>query len=191
MNGDGYSDVIIGAIGYGNGQGNEGRIYVYFGSGNGLSLVANWTSESNVSDAIFGWSVSTAGDVNGDGYSDFIASYIGFMQPQGKVFVFHGSAEGLSDSANWTAECNQASAHFGHSVSSAGDLNSDGYSDVIIGAPLYNNGQANEGKVFIYNGSSSGLSDTVNWTIESNLVNAQFGYSVSTAGMLTMIVILM
>ncbi len=73
VNNDGYSDVIVGAPLYDNGHTDEGRIYVYYGSSNGLSDTADRISESNQAGAWFGVYVSTAGDVNGDGYSDIIA----------------------------------------------------------------------------------------------------------------------
>jgi hypothetical protein len=72
VNGDGYADVIVGAPYYDNGETDEGRAYVYHGSSSGLSATANWTAESNQASAYFGYSVSTAGDVNGDGYADVI-----------------------------------------------------------------------------------------------------------------------
>ncbi len=185
VNGDGYSDVIIGAPLYDNGQTGEGRAFVYHGSASGLSASANWTTESDQAGACFGYSVSTAGDVNGDGYSDVIVGapqYDNGQTNEGRTYVYYGSSSGLSTSANWTAESNQVSAYFGNCVSTAGDVNGDGYSDVIVGAPQYDNGQTNEGRAYVYYGSSSGLSSSANWTAESDLADALFGNSVSTAG---------
>jgi hypothetical protein len=185
VNGDGYSDVIVGALGYDNGQSNEGRAFVYHGSPTGLSDSANWTSESDQVTAYFGRSVSSAGDVDGDGYSDVIVGapeYDHGEADEGGAFVYHGSPSGLSDSANWSDEPNQDYAHFGYSVSIAGDVNGDGYSDVIIGAPEYDHGEADEGGAFVYHGSPSGLSANPQWWDESNQGAAYFGYSVSGAG---------
>ena len=185
VNGDGYSDVIVGADGYDNGQSEEGKAFVYYGSASGLSATANWTAESNQVNAEFGCSVSTAGDVNGDGYSDVIVGayyYDNGQSDEGRAFVYLGSSSGLSTTADWTAESNQASAYFGYSVSTAGDVNGDGYSDVIVGAYKFDGGETDEGRAYVYHGSSSGLSTTADWTAESNQVDANFGYSVSTAG---------
>jgi hypothetical protein len=57
----------------------------------------------------------------------------------------------------WTAECNWAGAAFGYSVSTAGDVNKDGYADVMLGARYYHKGQTNEGRVFVHYGSQTGL----------------------------------
>ena len=185
VNGDGYSDVIVGATGFDNGQTYEGRAYVYHGSATGLSATANWTGESNQANALFGNSVSTAGDVNGDGYSDVIVGALSYENGQaneGRAYVYHGSATGLSLSVNWTAESDQAHAQFGSSVSTAGDVNGDGYSDVIVGAFFYDNWQIDQGRAYVYHGSAAGLSATAKWSVESDQVSAFFGRSVSTAG---------
>src|SRR4029079_4467386 len=60
--------------------------------------------------------------------------------------------------ARWKAEGNQASAWFGSSVVSAGDVNGDGYDDVIAGALFYDNGELSEGRAFLFLGSPSGPS---------------------------------
>ncbi|MEO6539667.1 MAG: T9SS type A sorting domain-containing protein, partial [Ferruginibacter sp.] len=161
VNGDGDNEVIIGAPDYDDGANIiEGRVFVYHGSSTGLSATVNSTlDDCNQAGARFGISVSTAGDVNGDGYSDVVigASYYddGANTEEGRAFVYHGSSGGLSTSPNTTLDdANQASARFGVSVSVAGDVNGDGYSDVVVGANLYNDGvNTDEGRSFIYNGN--------------------------------------
>jgi len=185
VNGDTYADVIIGAPWYHDGQTDEGAAFVYHGSMTGLPSDPDWTVESNREGAYFGFSVGTAGNVNGDVYSDVIvgAPYDSNEQStEGRVYAFHGSAAGLSASANWIAEIDQADAHFGISVATAGDVNDDGYSDVIIGADYYTNDRNREGAAYVYTGSGTGLSNTPGWTTEGNSSFAYYGFSVGTAG---------
>src|SRR5262249_1666350 len=137
---------IVGANAYSNGQNGEGRAFVYHGSASGLAASPAWTAESDQAAAAFGYSVSTAGDVNGDGYSDVIVGAFLFDNGQvdeGRAYVYHGSASGLASSPAWTAEGDQSSALFGWPVSTAGDVNGDGYSDVIVGAVLFTDGETN------------------------------------------------
>lgn len=185
VNRDGYTDAIVGALHYDNGEMDEGRVYVYHGSASGLSAAADWTAESNQAGAEFGHGANTAGDVNGDGYADIVigAPYGDYGEiDEGRVFVYYGSASGLNATPAWTAESDQANAKFGNWVSSAGDVNGDGYADVIIGALRYDNGEAIEGRAYIYYGSDSGLSIAADWTAGSNQDEARFGNSVGAAG---------
>ncbi len=186
VNGDGYGDVIIGSPNYGNGETNEGRALVFHGSSTGLPVTPNWINESNQISANYGSSVFTAGDINGDGFSDVIVgakSYDNGETDEGIASVYSGSASGLSATSNWSAASGQTGSSFGFSVSSAGDVNGDGYSDVLIGAPSYDNGQTDEGKLFAYYGSSSGLPAISDYSvIEGNQTGAQLGSSVSSAG---------
>ncbi|MEZ4823408.1 MAG: integrin alpha, partial [Ignavibacteria bacterium] len=186
VNGDGYSEVIIGAPNYDNGQTDEGGVFVYYGSITGLSFSPGWTKEINQASAKFGWSVATAGDVNGDGYSDVIIGapyYDSIQSNEGRAYIYLGSPSGLQSGYFWKFESNQVDANFGYSVACAGDINNDGYSDVIIGSPFYDNGQTDEGKVYVFNGSSTGLDPvTADWNYESNQASAQLGFSVATAG---------
>jgi len=96
--------------------------------------------DSDQPDAQFGSSVGSAGDVNGDGYSDVIVgapNYNNGPAYEGRVFVYHGSAAGLSVTARWAGEVDQGGAAFGSSAAAAGDVNGDGFGDVIVGAPGY------------------------------------------------------
>ncbi|MCX7691754.1 integrin alpha, partial [Thermoflexus sp.] len=160
VNGDGYSDVIIGAYWYDNGETDEGAAFIYHGSASGIGASHARMLESNQASAYFGYSVASAGDVNGDGYSDVIVGAIYYDNGQtdeGAAFIYHGSASGIGATANRMLESNQAGALFGNSVASAGDVNGDGYSDVIVGAYLYDNGETDEGAAFIYHGSAGGI----------------------------------
>ena len=182
VNGDGYSDVIVGADRYDSGQSDEGRAFVYLGSASGLATIAAWSDDSDQANSYFGRSVATAGDVNGDGYSDVIVGAYSHDNDHGRVFVYLGSATGLATTAAWSAGGDQLSGAFGISVSTAGDVNGDGYSDIIVGASGYDIDQTSEGRAFLYLGSAAGLGSGAVWTAEGNQLYAHFGDSVSTAG---------
>ena len=185
VNGDGYDDVIVGADLFDGGQDNEGKAFAYYGSPSGLSATPNWTAEGNQLDAIFGSSVGTAGDVNGDGYDDVIVGALEWTNGQsgeGAAFVYLGSPSGLSTGPAWTAQGDQVSAEFGSAVGMAGDVNGDGYDDVIVGATEYDHGQTDEGAAFVFQGSATGLSTAASWMGESNADSSRFGVSAGTAG---------
>jgi len=170
VNGDGYADVIVGAQNFDNGQTNEGRAFLYHGSATGLSATPGWTAESDQSSANFGYSVGTAGDVDGDGYADVIVGAHLFDNGQtdeGRAFVYHGSSIGLSATPGWTAESDQTGAASGFYVGTAGVVNGDVYADLIVGAYLFDNGQTDEGRAFVYHGSASGLSIAPAWSTEA------------------------
>ena len=185
VNGDGYSDIIVGANYYSNGNTNEGAAFIYHGSASGINTTAAAIVESNQDLAYMGGSVSTAGDVNGDGYSDVIVGSIQYDNgetDEGAAFIYHGSAGGINTTAAVRLESNQASAFFGRSVASAGDVNGDGYSDVIVGADSFDNGETDEGAAFVYHGSATGINTTAAAMVESNQASASMGISVSSAG---------
>ncbi len=181
FNGDGYDDVLVGALYYDNGETDEGRVFVYYGSSSGISSEADWTAESNQAGAYFGKSVSS-GDFNGDGYDDVLVGahlYDGGETNEGRVFVYYGSSSGISSDADWTAESNRIYGHFGRHVS-CGDFNGDGYDDVLVGDDYFDNDETDAGRVLVYYGGPSGISSEANWIKESNQYQAYFGFSVSS-----------
>jgi hypothetical protein len=137
---------------------------------------ANWSAQGNQPAAQFGSAVASAGDVNSDGYDDVIVGARNFGG-DGRAFVYLGSQSGLAMTPTWSASGGQTGMAFGVSAGSAGDVNGDGYGDVIVGANNYTNGQANEGALFLYLGSGSGLSSSPASIIEGGKANGSFGFS--------------
>lgn len=189
VNGDGFSDIVIGAFLYDDAGTDEGQAYVYYGSATGLASTPDRIlSDANMGDAQFGFSVASAGDVNGDGYSDVIVGANefddGVNANEGIAFIYYGSSSGLSATYNSIADdANQANANFGGRVACAGDVNGDGFADVIIGAYTYDDNLADEGVAFVYYGGNTGLSASPDCMLDdSNLSGASFGYSVASAG---------
>lgn len=186
VNGDGYEDLIVGAPVYDNGESNEGRVFVYLGGSGGLANVPSWSAEGNEANAWFGWSVSGAGDVNGDGFADVVVGVPnwdgGGAVDQGKAQLYLGSAAGLATTPAWTYIGSETDAGMGYSVSGAGDVNGDGYFDVIVGLPGRSNGQSREGIAYVFLGNASGLANTPVAILQENQANSNFGISVSDAG---------
>nr|QNT35626.1 hypothetical protein BFFPPMPJ_00031 [uncultured Methanosarcinales archaeon] len=161
LNGDGYTDLVIGGF-------SAKKAFVYYGGPNfdGTSDVdiTDHTGESG-----FGHSPANAGDLNGDGYTDLVIDAYG----ANKAFVYYGgpSFDGTSDVdiADHTGE-----SEFGVSAANAGDLNNDGYADLVIGARGAN-------KAFVYYGGLD-FDGTSDMTIDDHAGETRFGDSVANTG---------
>lgn len=185
VNNDGYDDLLVGAPMYDNAAGNSGRVVLYLGSATGLSPTPGWTFEGDQNAAELGACVAGAGDVNGDGYDDVIvaASYYDKDHPDaGRVYVFYGEAGGLPAEPSWEIWGDIPKAHLGRSVDGAGDVNGDGYDDVVIGSFNYRNPDIKEGRAYVYHGGPGGLSYTPAWMAEGNQAYAYFAMAVAGAG---------
>jgi len=196
VNGDGRPDVIVGAPKWTNGQYHEGAVFLYLGTANGLSASPAWSYESNQAGACLGSSVARAGKINNDAYGDIVVGAPWFddvYADEGRAFVFFGRSTGLNALPAWTADGDQANALFGFSVGSSqpagssvalvsGSFNGDAYADVVVGAPDYDDGQIDEGEVFVYHGTSTGLSATPSRRLQVNKDYAELGRSLAGVG---------
>lgn len=186
VNGDGYADVIVGAIYDRCGGISNGCAYLYLGSPTGPSTSPDWTATSAFLNSALGSSVASAGDVNGDGFDDVIVGALNDgPTTAGRAYLFLGSSTGLSMTPAWTTpdlDQRQDQASQGSAVASAGDVNGDGYSDIIVSAPFFTSGSKSAGRVFVYYGSPNGPSPQADWTADGNQTAEDFGHSVASAG---------
>src|SRR5262245_37865015 len=178
VNGDGYDDLVIGANYYPSLSG-QGRAYLFLG-GPAIDPVADLVIPAPSGGAgWFGISVASAGDFNADGYSDII---VGARNAPlaGKAFIYYGgpSLDATPD-LTLTGESTGSYTWFGNSVAPAGDVNGDGFDDLIVGAPAYGSTQA--GRVYIFHGGSApdAIPDGV---FTGPTANDKLGWVVGSAG---------
>jgi len=152
VNNDGFDDLIVGAPYNDAGGTNAGRAYVYSGE-TGAVL---WTFTGEAAGDEFGTSVSGAGDVNNDGLGDLIVGApendaAGF--DDGRAYVYSGQTGAVL--FTFTGETDYD--YFGWSVSGAGDVNNDGWDDLIVGAWESDAGGGDAGRAYVYSGQTGGL----------------------------------
>ena len=214
VNGDGLDDLIIGAFGAADMSGIDraGESYVVFGNSNDFEASLDLSTLDGSNGFVLngidgfdfsGFSVSGAGDVNGDGLGDLIiGAYNAGPTPStgGESYVVFGNSNGFEASLDLSALDGRNGVvlsgidggdRSGFSVSGAGDVNDDGLDDLIIGAPNANlNGNRNPGESYVVfgndrkpiidlNGSGDGAAGFVLNGIDSGDAS---GISVSGAG---------
>ncbi|PWR25783.1 hypothetical protein DKG74_02165 [Zavarzinia aquatilis] len=193
VNGDGYTDVIVGAPGGDDAGGDAGEAYVLFGGAGGFGTdvggrqVINTTTLTAAQGFIIqadsagdgaGWSVSAA-DVNRDGFSDLIVGARGGDDGgsnAGEVYVVFGGAGGfgtdvggrqvidltnLSAAQGFIIQGDSAGDLLGRSASSAGDVNGDGFQDILVGAPYGSDGGSQAGEAYVIFGGAGGFGTDV------------------------------
>ncbi len=158
LNGDGRADIVVGAPGLERvAAGPTGEVHVHLG-GTAIASAPDLTLAASNPGERFGGSVSTSGDLNGDGFADLVVGAGSFRTgaptetgESGRVAVYLGGAS-PSTSATLQVAAPVASGGFGRSVAIVGDYNGDGYGDLVVGAPAYG---GLTGRAWLYLGGST------------------------------------
>ncbi len=167
LNNDGYDDLLVHAAM----EQGSGRIHVYFGGPTMDStpdLIINPDTEMET--FRYPLSLASAGDVNYDGYDDFLIGSITYNSLTGRVSVYPGGAL-LSSTPIQTWDGANESDNFGISLAGVGDVNKDNYDDVLIGTDRANN---ETGEALLFWGGAS-MSSTPAQTLVGENEGDQFG----------------
>ncbi|WP_246048852.1 FG-GAP-like repeat-containing protein [Leptospira sarikeiensis] len=180
VNGDGYDDLATGAYRV---SGFSGLAFIYYSTGSGGISGTAGTTISGPGGSNFACGMAL-GDVNGDGFSDFIVGGNAYSGSAGAIWVFHSSGTaGVTNSSYTTANSivvGESMSNFGIRVFTA-DVNGDEYFDVAVGAPQYSSFL---GRTYVFNstGTTSGItvnSATLATTIVSSSVSSSLGLGLS------------
>ncbi len=212
VNGDGIDDLIVGAPDADQNGSRSGSSYVVFGKADGFASSLNLSSLNGTNGFRLdgaaagdnsGFSVSSAGDVNGDGFEDLIVG-VPDANPNGSgsgsSYVVFGKAGGFASSLNLSSLNGTNGFRLdgvatgdlsGRSVSSAGDVNGDGFDDVIVGAPIAGPNGTSSGASYVVFGKAGGFSSSLNlsslngtngFRLDGAAASDHSGFSVSSAG---------
>jgi hypothetical protein len=175
LNGDGTADFAIAAKQADAGQVDTGGAYVFFG-GTGLDAEPDLTVTPGEAHGYFGNTLACSGDVNGDGYADLavgapLATWSG--SPTGRAFVYWGGAP-MDAVPDLELSSAAVESQFGVAVA-IGDLNGDGFAEVIVGSNWENTDGPLAGRVYVYHGGRN-ADATADLTLRGPHEQALFGY---------------
>ncbi len=176
LDGDGYSDVVVGAPRQDRaGAVDSGRVYVFWGGSSGLGATPTILDTPNpATQGTFGFALASQGDVDGDGFVDLLASAPGeagaTMPNSGRVYLFRGTSDRaeLAARSQVIVSANaQAGGSLGVRVSLRGDFNSDGLADAVVSSIEDVGIALRAGRVYVHYGSPDGLRSAASVVISS------------------------
>ncbi|MDP2314685.1 MAG: FG-GAP-like repeat-containing protein [Pseudomonadota bacterium] len=173
---DGYDDIVLGSPDSATGF---GYVHVHLGAASGPEDAPDVTWTGGVVADGFGQAVAAAGDVDGDGFGDIVVGSSDYDTSTGRALVYLGGATGPAATAATTLVGEYPFDEFGRSAAGVGDLDGDGYDDIVIGAPF---ATSFEGRVYVYMGSAAGVSATPAMTWAGTAAYGTLGVSVAGAG---------
>ncbi|MEL6346388.1 MAG: MopE-related protein [Myxococcota bacterium] len=157
---DGFADLLVGST---SGCEDGCEAFLLYGAASGFRPEQDrWRASDAVPQDRFARSMGGAGDVNGDGAPDAI---IGAEDRSdtvlvgGAAYVYYGSVSGLVDEQKVVPSVRTTYLNFGSDVDGAGDVDNDGYDDVVVGAHGERSVTSYNGAVYVFYGSMSGISD--------------------------------
>ena len=196
VNGDGYPDIIIGASSTYIGPNCPplclitGAAYVYFGgpdidtTADLTLIVGDWQTQTGWYYG-FGDAVAIPGDLNGDGYDDIVVGAPNDdYDAHGRVYIYYGGPD-IDTVYDVLLEGEEVFDNLGLSLSAIGDLNDDGFDDVLIGAPMFENNIPGKpyqgGKAYlVYGGNDINISNSIEFIGDTSSCN--YGRFVSGLG---------
>ncbi len=163
VDGDGYADILIGAILDDEAGNNAGAVYLFYGPVSGRMSLSEADAKlmGEAAADYAGRAVASAGDANGDGYDDIlIGAHLNDAggNAAGATYLVHGPVYGDIDLATADARFigEAPGDHVGRPMSSAGDVNGDGYVDFLIGAHYESTVGYRAGAVYLLYGPQTG-----------------------------------
>jgi hypothetical protein len=173
---DGTGDIVISAS-YSDAGGikNAGSVYVYKG-GSVISKTPVIVLTGKAEDENFGYSLAVVGDMNGDKINDFgVGSLMGGPHAEGEALVFAGGPA-IRNTPFLTILGANPKDMTGRGFTGAGDLNRDGYSDIMVGSPYSDNGYYRNGRIDVYLGGPS-ADEASDYHINGEASDTQCGFS--------------